>query len=568
LRLLIVVSALFFAAFVAGASASVCPTGARCGALNVPLDHSGATPGTLPIVYAVLPATGPRVGTVVILTGGPGQTGLPYTDLLKPVTDPLRRSYDVVMVDQRGTGGSGAVDCDEVNETADCADLLGAKRAFLTTAETAKDLDDLRRALNLDTIVPLGVSYGTKVAGEYARRFPEHTAAVVLDSPVNVDGIDFLGLNSIEAMPRVLRETCATGPCASTVKDAAAALYGAVARVHKKGVRGPVYMGREHNKALIGHSRVGEEEVLSVLEASDEDPVLRADLPAALASLARADAAPFLHLLERTRDRIERDNDDPVGGEPDTFMSWSRFIATSCLETKLPWSPASDPATRAATIAPYLKALGPKPFAPFDPQLTWDNGPGELCTDWPATAAPEPVAIAGPDVPVLVLSGRDDIRTPLEDAQRVAAAYPHATVLTVPGTGHSVLTSETGDCALTGLLGFLGKTPVAPCAPTAPTLEASPYRPVSIANARQAAQQTLDSARHDLTAAQRMFGRYARYELGGLRGGFTLVRRGAFDLHAVQLFKSKRVTGTVSARGDGTLKVNGAPYRVRRFRVV
>ncbi len=77
----------------------------------------------------------------------------------------------------------------------------------------------------------LGVSYGTKVAGEYARRFPERTAAVVLDSPVGVGPIDLLFLEGISVAPRVLRETCASGPCAQSVKDGGAALYAAVARV-------------------------------------------------------------------------------------------------------------------------------------------------------------------------------------------------------------------------------------------------------------------------------------------------------------------------------------------------
>ena len=60
------------------------------------------------------------------------------------------------------------------------------------------------------------------MAGEYARRFPERTAALILDSPVALDAIEADGLDGIAAMPRVLREVCAAGPCAQTVDDAAA----------------------------------------------------------------------------------------------------------------------------------------------------------------------------------------------------------------------------------------------------------------------------------------------------------------------------------------------------------
>ena len=64
------------------------------------------------------------------------------------------------------------------------------------------------------------------------------------------------------------------------------------------------------------------------------------------------------------------------------------------------------------------------------------------------------------------------------------------------------------------------------------------------------------------------FGRYSRYELGGLRGGFTIAKRGALDLREAVVFKGKRVSGRVSAAGKGTLTVNGgAPFTVRRFSV-
>ena len=86
----------------------------------------------------------------------------------------------------------------------------GAKRPFLTTVETARDLEDLRVALGADKLTLLGVSYGTMVAREYMRRFPDRTAAVILDSPVPVGPIDVDNLSGLAALPRVLREICAT----------------------------------------------------------------------------------------------------------------------------------------------------------------------------------------------------------------------------------------------------------------------------------------------------------------------------------------------------------------------
>ena len=73
----------------------------------MPLDHSGATAGTLPLAYAVLPATGPRAGTIVFLTGGPGEPAVRYTTEVGQELAAVRPTHDIVLVDQRGTGDSG-----------------------------------------------------------------------------------------------------------------------------------------------------------------------------------------------------------------------------------------------------------------------------------------------------------------------------------------------------------------------------------------------------------------------------------------------------------------------------
>ena len=241
MRLFIIALALLAVAAVpAPAAAATCPYQARCGSITVPLDHSGATPGTLPIGYSILPATGTKTGTIFFLSGGPGESAVIYTGLVRKEFAPLRADAghrDGRPARHRPLGRRQLRE--RARSAAACARKLGDKRPFLTTAETARDLDDLRAALGLEKITPLGVSYGTKVAGEYARRFPDHTASVILDSPVGVEPIDFDALGGIAAMPRILREVCADGPCAGTVKDAGAALFAAVKRVRDDNVRRP-----------------------------------------------------------------------------------------------------------------------------------------------------------------------------------------------------------------------------------------------------------------------------------------------------------------------------------------
>jgi pimeloyl-ACP methyl ester carboxylesterase len=537
------------------ASAAECPEGAQCATISVPLDHSGATPGTLPLAYAKLPATGARTGTLVFLSGGPGQAAVPLTRSFAALVKPLRASYDIVAVDQRGTGGSGAVDCtfDRLEDIAPCAAKLGDRRAFWSTPETAKDLENLRAALGVDKLTLYGVSYGAKVAAEYARRFPASTAAVVLDSPTPVDGLD--GYDQLRTLgtPRVLKEVCASGACARTVSDPDAALEAAVERLQRAPVRGPFVSA----SGKVRTARVTEAALYSAISQSDLSPTLRAGLPAAIASLADGDAAPLLHLSA-----LQPSGDG--GGAED--VNTARLLATSCIEGRLPWTPDSPVASRAAAVKSFLSTRQDA-FAPFSPGTVLSGSLVGLCENWPSTPRPEAVAYAGPDVPVLVLSGRADLRTPLEDARRTAAQYPNAKVLAVPGAGHSVLSTDLSGCAVKGTVAFLLARPVAACSRTSAGARfqtlSLPYTPAAIGDLRatgapglsgrtfSAVRVTLSGLAYDSAIAP------ASTRYPGLRAGWVKASKTKLELHAVEWIEGVRVTGTLRSGGSGTLTVSG-----------
>ncbi len=217
----------------------------------------------------------------MFLAGGPGQAALPLTADVAAILRPLRATHDLVTVDQRGTGESGAVDCFDAGLD-ECAQRLGVRRGFYNTAETAHDVENLRVALGVDKLTLFGASYGTKVAGEYARRYPDRTAAMVLDSPVPIDGLDVLGQLRLLSAPRVLQEVCTPGLCRRTVAEPGQTLAAAVARVRRGAVRGPLV--RSSGRAVT--RSVTESLVLSLFVAIDAVPGLRAGMPAALHSLA------------------------------------------------------------------------------------------------------------------------------------------------------------------------------------------------------------------------------------------------------------------------------------------
>jgi pimeloyl-ACP methyl ester carboxylesterase len=352
----------------------------------------------------------------------------------------------------------------------------------------------------------------------------------------------------------VLREVCYPGPCHATVTDPDAALAAAASRLQDGAVRGPLVS----NTGRVRTVGVTESDLYAALTASDLDPVLRQGLPAAIASLASGDSAPLLHLSALLG------SGDGDSGDVNT----ARLLATSCIEARLPWAPDSPVASRADALKAFVAAHS-EGFAPFSAKTVLASSVTALCEKWPPTPKPETVSYLGPNVPVLVISGRADLRTPLEDARRTAAQYPNAKVLAVPGVGHSVLTSDASGCAVKGLVAFLGAKTVAPCSKKtglAPLQNLSaPYAPATIGALRplrlsglagrtySAVNVTLTGMGYDLAAT---FGT----ETGrspGLRGGYVRISGAALELHDVEWIRGVRLSGRLGSSGAGTLTVGG-----------
>jgi pimeloyl-ACP methyl ester carboxylesterase len=536
-----------------------CPETATCGSITVPLDHTGGTPGTLPLAYARIPATGVRTGTIVVLTGGPGQPAIAQTKGYRGVLRGPRWNHDLVLVDQRGSGGSGAVNCSpaEVHDGAACAAKLGVRRAIFTTYETVSDIEDLRVALGVERLTLLGVSYGTKVAEEYARRFPDHTAALVLDSPVYPGGPSLLNLEWTRSYARVLRALC-TGACRRTVGDPMAALARAFARWRKGPVRGPL-VGQD---GQVRAEAVTEARLLQTLQGSDLQSILRAQLPAAFASLARGDAAPFIHAI------FYFPPDSGITTESNT----ARLLATDCIEGELPWAPESRPETRTKSLQAHLATLGLSPFGLFGNGAGVEASLVPPCLRWPATPKPPPAPAAVPDVPVLVLSGRDDLRTPLEDARRVAAQYPRATVLDLAGYGHAILRSSNGSaCGPQAVAVFLSGGAVSPCTPSyhPKVYVADRYRPADLRDvvARRlaglpgrtlgAVYETLDASARDRAGFANWYRLATPVALPALRRGYVIASHDVLEFHGAEVIRGVRLDGRFARTRTGHLTVSG-----------
>ena len=113
-----------------------------CGHLSVPLDPSGAVPGTVALaIRRELSATGTATTAVVALAGGPGQAALPFAQDDAQIVAPALTTDDLIVFDQRGTGYSGALKCTGLNSPTEpisqvipaCALQIGPTRGLYTT---------------------------------------------------------------------------------------------------------------------------------------------------------------------------------------------------------------------------------------------------------------------------------------------------------------------------------------------------------------------------------------------------------------------------------------------------
>ena len=411
-----------------------CPDapGFRCSRLSVPLDWAGRTPGRLSLRIAV-GESGGSLGTLVFLTGGPGQPGVSSASA---VVRRLARPFDgyrVVFFDQRGTG-AGALRCPALQRqmgftdlavptrsaVTGCARAIGPKRQFFSTAATVEDLDALRRSLGVDKIVLDGVSYGTLVAERYAIAHPSRVARLVLDSVVPHAGADPFERANAHASARVLRAVCRARPCAG---DPAADL----ASVVRRRKVGPALLNALTVDAVIDPSYSG--------------------VPDALHAARRGDWRSLDGLLARL---------GPATEVPSEVLSQGLHASTLCVDSPMPWGGSGAPlAARPAALHRATSRIPPGSVWPFDRATVAGNGLLKTCLWWPPTPAPPRPARELPPVPTLLLAGDRDLSTPLEWAREEAARASKAKLVVVPGAGHSVQMRAGSDAGRAAVLSFL-----------------------------------------------------------------------------------------------------------------
>jgi pimeloyl-ACP methyl ester carboxylesterase len=416
-------------------SPGTCPDaqGFTCSTLTVPIDYDDPTGATLDLQVATGDNQDAPRGVLLFLTGGPGQPGVPLVPKVAQQLGSVLDDYQLVMLDQRGTGAT-ALDCPDLQEqlgasdlwvptgdaVASCANAIGDARRFYGTGDTVADLDLLRQALDAEDWTIDGVSYGTFVAEQYTIANPDAVTKLVLDSVVPQAGVDPFLRVPMRATARVLRAVCAESTCAG---DPVADLRTVIAR------------------------RSDGSDILDTITVQGIVDPAYGDIPRVLRAAARGNDRPLDQLLTAVRKGVAVPADE---------LSQGLHAATLCADGAWPWRSSDDLAARRAAVRRAAATLRPREVAPFDLRTATGNGIVATCEQWP----PEPVTPVQrpddfPDVPTLLLGGDHDLSTPLEWLRQQAAVTPDATVVVVPGAGHSVQSRASDDQGRRAVARFL-----------------------------------------------------------------------------------------------------------------
>lgn len=402
-------------------------TSAWCGTLRRPLDPAQPQGRQIDIHYAVLPALARnrKEDPVLFFAGGPGQSAM---DLAGPVSRMLARLLnrrDVVLVDQRGTGRSAPLLCEEPALTAPLAmatDTAGALKRLrecraqleklphgdlrhYTTWVAMQDADAVRQALGVAQVNLVGGSYGTRAALEYLRQFPQAVRRVVIDGVAPPDMVlpASFSTDNQAALDAVFTACAAEPACTARHPRLRADWQALLASLPREvNVQHPI-TGQPERFTLT------RDMLLGLVRAPLYVPALASALPLALGQATQGRFEALMGV------------GSGLGGGAGRLWEGMHFSVV-CAED-----------------LPRLAQAADRPGADYGDSFAEQYR--RICADWPrGTVPPAFYSVPVAKVPVLLLSGGADPVTPPRHGQRVAQALgAQARHVVVPQAGHGVM---------------------------------------------------------------------------------------------------------------------------------
>ncbi|GAA0255500.1 alpha/beta hydrolase [Rhodanobacter caeni] len=402
---------------------------AWCAPFEVPENRADPHSRKISLNLAVIRSAAqlPAKDMVVLLAGGPGQAATESWPSVANALDPLLAHRNVLLLDQRGTGKSNPLSCkgpeqaatdekvgfDPVAlkaETARCLQQVQTRAdpRYYTTTIAVQDLEDVRRALGSPTFDLVGISYGTRVAQQYAMHHPDAIRSLVLDGVVPnplVLGEDFA--QNLDAALKLQFARCTAQPaCKERFGDPYQTLYqlrdALRANPHKVSFRDPQSY-RSVQRVL------SEDSLASVVRMFAYTPITAALLPLSIDAAARGDVGPLLGQAKL----LQGDLVDSMDGGMQ-----SSVICSEDADLLRP-RPQDEDTILGTRMITALQAV---------------------CTVWPRGTRPadfhQPLRSA---TPALLLSGQYDPVTPPAYGEAVLKGLTNARHLVLKGQGHNVM---------------------------------------------------------------------------------------------------------------------------------
>lgn len=405
---------------------------ALCGEVTVFENRETRQGRTIALQVVVLPAlsNSPRPDPLYFLAGGPGQGAATMAADVRALFGRIQATRDIVLVDQRGTGGSNGLECQSDDDTLAplvepdavalsrlraCLASYDADTRFYTTVIAMDDLDEVRAYLGHDRINIYGGSYGTRAGLVYLRRHGEHVRSIVLDglAPTDMRLPLYLARDAQRALDRLLADCAGNLACHARYPDLGNRVRALFARLEAEPVT-----------QRVVHPRTGAAENLRIdagLLANFVMGALYSPMTASMVPelLARAEADDFQGLLALAS----------LGEASAENMSVGMQLSVLCAE--------DAPRIAAEQVASVSAG------SVFARHLIEDRL--AACAFWPAGTVPasyyEPVTS---DVPALLLSGDLDPVTPPSWGEAVAVHLSRGRHVVAPATGHGVVTTGCG----------------------------------------------------------------------------------------------------------------------------
>ena len=425
--------------------------GARCGFVRVPIDHANPSGTKIRVYYEFYPATdtGPVASTVLSIEGGPGYSTTADRSGRIALWKPLSAHRNLLLVDLRGTGRSGALACKAfadhilgyIDRAGRCARQLGPRIRYYDTSQSVQDLESVLESLKLGKIDLYGDSYGSYAAQAFALRFPWRLRSLTLDSTYQLPGSDPAFADLAGASRDALVLSCERTPTCQAHHDPLGVIAALVQRVRQHPITGTAPDGDGH----LTHVVVTEDTVVQAVQFGFAWLGVYRDLiPAALAA-QQGDTQPLLRLIAET------EAVDGGAGAPRSF-SEGLYDAVICHDYPQLW-PASTPISQRPGVAAQELAHYPQSaFYPFSTAAwTGTDYEGALaCLKWPdspsASDPPVPPGTPYPHVPTLVMAGDMDNITPLSDNKVVASRFPDSALVVVHNNNHVQAEYDDNSC--------------------------------------------------------------------------------------------------------------------------